>query len=71
MRTVGGDELNVCVDLAVLNKGAMAHNAAPQARRKHTHLPSLTAVGQAMETHSLAQLDSGWPSNGNTFTCPA
>lgn len=54
MRTVGGDELNVCVDLAVLNKGAMAHNAAPQARRKH----------------SFAQLGIGWPSNGNTLTCP-
>ena len=32
MRSVGGDELNVCVDLAVLNKGALTPETTPQVR---------------------------------------
>lgn len=30
VRSVGGDELNVCVDLAVLNKGALTSDTTPQ-----------------------------------------
>ena len=49
MRSVGGDELNVCVDLAVLNKGHLGPNAAPMVRSQlllHSVDTKQTAVAQ-------------------------